>query len=70
MWTQYLKTFWTMQIAIALLLMAARWFVGMSYPDLMIVLGALEVASVFGAWWGARLKRRVEQDPDLLPPMR
>jgi len=58
MWEQYKKTFFRMQLAIALLCVAIYLYLTHALRPILPLFLMLQVASLAGAHWGARLRKR------------
>jgi uncharacterized membrane protein YfcA len=59
MWEQYRKTFSSMQTFIALFSVAVFFLLGRSWSLAAGFFVVMQAGALFGAMWGARLKRRV-----------
>jgi CDP-diglyceride synthetase len=60
MWEQYKKTFWGMQLVIALVSAAVYWrFYRLLMPTVVFFL-VLQVAAVAGGLWASQLKKRFQ----------
>jgi uncharacterized membrane protein YfcA len=57
---QYKKTFARIQIAIAMAAVAVHLSMGHRWFVTAIFLAVMQLGAVAGAWWGQRLKRRLE----------
>jgi uncharacterized membrane protein YfcA len=66
MWEQWKKTAPLMQLMIVAFIGVAAYKQA-PVPVLVVIFVMLEVASFLGAWWGARLKRRINARTDSLP---
>jgi hypothetical protein len=58
MWDHYKKSFWGMQLVIALVTLAAYRFGYLRVQPALEFFAVLQVASVFGGYWGFRIKQR------------
>lgn len=67
MWQQYRKTFWPMQAFILLLCAIGYFFLKMPLVAAVFLFVMLQFGSLFGAWWGMRLRRQLEKSNDRLP---
>jgi hypothetical protein len=60
MWEQYKKTAVGMQVSIAAITAGAYLLMGRSLGQAATLFSVMQVAAVFGAHWGARLKSRAQ----------
>ena len=58
MWEHYKKSFWGMQLVIALITLAAYRFGYRSAGQAVEFFAVLQVASLFGGYWAFRIKQR------------
>jgi hypothetical protein len=58
MWEHYKKSFWGMQLVIALMTLAACRFAYHHVAPTIEFFAILQVASVFGGYWAFRIKQR------------
>jgi uncharacterized membrane protein YfcA len=59
MWEQYKKTFASMQVAIAGVTLAVFFGLGRLWFVTATFFAVMQLGSLLGAFWGARLKRRL-----------
>lgn len=67
MWQQYRTTFLIAQIVIVALTAYAYHSSGGNWGLALLVLGTMQLSNVAGAWWGARLGRRIRERSNCLP---
>lgn len=67
MWAQYRKTAIPIQLMILVAAVVLYGFAKVPLPGLLLFLVAMEVGAILGAWWGARLKRKLNAEFDKLP---
>ena len=71
MWEQYRKTFVLNQIFILAACAGAYFYIAPgSVITALAILVMMELGSLAGAWWGARLKRKIEDNAKKLPLQR
>jgi hypothetical protein len=67
MWERYRKTFLPTQLLIVALC-GLTYYVGKApLPALLLLVVVLEIFGVIGAWWGARLKAKIDGTQNKLP---
>jgi len=59
MWEQYRKTFGSMQVFIAMVVVALFFALGRAWALAAGFFLMMQVGAIFGAMWAARLKRRL-----------
>ena len=64
---QYRKTFLPMQAFILIAGAVLHWYYKVPVVGVLVVLVVMEAFSIVGAWWAARLKRKITGDGDALP---
>lgn len=67
MWNQYRKTALPTQIAIIVAVVALLRFAKVPLMGVAVLLIAMEIGAVIGAWWAARLTRKLGLDRNRLP---
>jgi uncharacterized membrane protein YfcA len=67
MWAAYKKTLLPMQVFIAILCIVAATYGEMPLPAVVAMLVFLEIGALAGAWYGNRLKRKIEAADEKLP---
>ena len=67
MWEQYRKTLIPFQIFILAVTVTVYFVLGRQWATALFVLLVMEVGSLLGAAWGARLKRKIERKDSELP---
>jgi uncharacterized membrane protein YfcA len=70
MWEQYRKTLVPFQLFILAATVTMYFITGRQLLAALVVFVVMQVGSLIGAAWGARLKRRVGQRDDELPLQR
>lgn len=60
MWEQYRKTFWGMQLVIALVTLAVYLRFYQHWLPTLQFFVILQIAGVAGGYWGSQLKKRVQ----------
>ena len=70
MWQHYRRTFLVTQILIAIVCSVAYLLVKAPPMAVLLIFVMMQVSAVFGAAWGASLKRRVERQQTSLPLMK
>jgi uncharacterized membrane protein YfcA len=63
----YRKTLLRVQIFILFVCLVLWWQAKVPPVGVAVFLGVMEVGAVIGAWWGARLKRKVDDRLGVLP---
>jgi uncharacterized membrane protein YfcA len=68
MWAQYKRTLIPTQLLIITVALILIYGVKDTTPTLVVVtVIVMELGSLLGAWWGARLKRKIEGRSEKLP---
>jgi uncharacterized membrane protein YfcA len=67
MWASYRKRLPLMQATIVALCLAFYFVLKLPLPTVAAAFVLMQIGSVFGAWWGHRLQRRIEADADRSP---
>jgi hypothetical protein len=67
MWQQYRKTLVPMQIMIVAFAFAAIFLTHGNVMGCLWVLGVMEAGAVAGAWYGVRLRGRIQARANALP---
>jgi hypothetical protein len=67
MWTEYKKRFWTSQIMIVVVTILAWQVLHVKGQQLIMIVLAMELGALLGAWMGAKMKRQIERMDDDLP---
>ena len=67
MWQHYRKTLLPVQAIIVIVCLLLYWVAKLPLPGVLVFLATMEVGAIVGAWWAARLKRRITTPPDKLP---
>jgi hypothetical protein len=67
MWEQYRKSFIFTQIFILVILAVLIFFAKAGWQRAATAFVFMQVAAVIGAWWGARLKRKILAAREKLP---
>jgi hypothetical protein len=67
MWEHYRKTFWGTQAIIFAVTLCVYWFVGRLPARAAVFFVIMQVFSLIGAAWGARLRRVAQARAERLP---
>lgn len=67
MWNQYRKTALPTQLAIIVAVVALLRFARVPTLGVAVLFIAMEIGAIVGAWWAARLARKLGLDPNRLP---
>jgi uncharacterized membrane protein YfcA len=67
MWEQYRKTFVYSQLFILAIVALLVFYAKSGWSTALAAFVLMQVAGVIGAWWGARLKRKILSQRDKLP---
>ena len=67
MWKQYRKTTVVVQPFIATLCLVMKYLMRMPWPAVAVMFLVMQVGALLGAWWGARLRRKVTEQEEELP---
>jgi cobalamin synthase len=67
MWQQYRKTFIPIQLLMVTLVLLLFFYFKANIPTILAVIVTMEFASVLGAMWALRLRRRIDAKRGDLP---
>ena len=67
MWEQYRKRFVLTQLFILSLSAVLKFYVKADWLNTIAAFVVMQFGAVIGAWWGARLSRKIEAKRDQLP---
>ena len=67
MWEQYRKSFVRSQLLILVIVALLVFYAKSGWQTAAAAFVLMQVAGVIGAWWGARLKRKILAQRDKLP---
>ncbi len=67
MWQHYRKTLLPTQLFIFGVCAALYWYSKPPLPTLLFLFLTMQLASILGAWWGARLRAKMRRREQALP---
>lgn len=67
MWELYRKTLIPMQLLIVAACVTFYYITGKHWQPILVVFLVMQVGSLAGAWWGARMRQRISRSRDDLP---
>jgi uncharacterized membrane protein YfcA len=67
MWEQYRKTAVVMQGFIVAACAAMKYFMRLPWPAVAVMFVVMQLGALLGAWWGARLRRKLTAQEEELP---
>lgn len=67
MWQQYRKTALVMQISIVAICAGMAFYLHYPWPFVIVTFLVMQLAAIAGAWWGLRLRKKIEKATDELP---